>query len=346
MSKIKKKVLSITLFQGWIRVLKLDRSGSEKTWSTQNKVCNVDEIREALKEAIDLTGSKGCSASIILDHDQLRHVAIDIPPMNSRDTHDYIARRVNQVKEFDGEAAFSYKKTSRKDKEHVSINFIPLSIIDDLKQACVDAGVFLMLIIPFLRVREQQFRELSVAKDEAAAIVVSMYEKISLLIGNGDGTIFSDRSLKADLDNLEDIERVSKEIQRSILFNKQQFGDRVVQVKLSEHFNENVFQCFTKNLDIPIGWLPPRPSRFYWNNELLKISFNDEGNLLFRKYRDEIKIRKLTKAAVIFAIALWVVSISVFVVVEYMLHKERKALTDITLRTIELKKTRGGIART
>ena len=79
MVKIKKNVLSITLFQGWLRVLKLDKFGREKTWSSQDRVCNIDEIREALKEAVDFTGSEGCSASIILDHDQLRHKAIDIP---------------------------------------------------------------------------------------------------------------------------------------------------------------------------------------------------------------------------------------------------------------------------
>ena len=260
--------------------------------------------------------------------------------MNSKDTHDYITRKVNQIKEFDGEAAFSYKKTSRKNKEHVSINFIPLSFIDELEQACTDAGVFLMLIIPFLRVREHQFRELSIGKDEVAAIVVSMYDKVSLLIGKKDGSIFSDRHLKVDLDNFEDVERVSKEIQRSILYNKQQFGERVVLVKLSEHFSEDVFQCFAENLDIPIGWLPPRPRRFYWNNELLSITFNDEGNLLFRKHRDEIIIKKFTKVAVALVIALWIVSISASAVIEILLYKERKKLADIRPQTIELLNTR------
>ncbi|GAX62691.1 transcriptional regulator [Candidatus Scalindua japonica] len=337
---MKKNILSITIFQGWIRVLKIDKSGKENTWSTQNKVCNIDEIRDTLKEAVNSTGSKGCFANIILDHDQLRHKAIDIPPMNSKDTHDYIARKVDQIKEFDGEAAFSYKKTSRKNKEHVSINFIPLSFIDDLKKACADAGVFLMLVIPFLRVREQQFRELSIGKDEVAAIVVSMYDKVSLLIGKNDGAIFSDRHLKVNLYNPDDVERVSKEVQRSILYNKQQFGERVVQVVLSEHFEKNVYQCFTKNLDIPIGWLPPKPSRFYWNHELLNISFNDEGNLLIRKYRDEIVIKRFTKAALVLAVILWSISFFTLVTIEYLLYKERKLLADIMPQAIELRNTR------
>ncbi len=323
-----------------MRVLKLDRYGTEKSWSTQNRVSDIDEIREALIEAVSITCSKGCSASIILDHDQLRHKAIDIPPMNSKDTHDYIARKVNQIKVFDGEAAFSYKKTFRKEREHVSINFIPLSFIDNLKQACMDAGLFLMLIIPFLRVRELQFRALSIGKNEVAALMVNMYDKISLLIGKNDGSIFSGRSLKADLNSEEDIERVTKEIQRSILYNKQQFGESVVLVKLSEYFNDNVFQCITKNLDIPIGWLPPKPSRFYWNSELLKIPFNDEANLLFRKYRNEVLIRKFTSTAVVFLITLWIVTITASVVFECLLYKERIILEKTATEAIELRKTK------
>ena len=336
MARTNKNVLSITLFQGWVRVLKIDKSGKEKTWSTQNRVTNINEIREAFKKAVCFTDSKGCSVSIILDHNLLRHNAIDIPPMNSRDTHNYIARKVNQFKEFDGEASFSYKKTPRRDKEHVSIYYIPLSFIDDLKQACIDAGVFLMSIIPFLRVRELQFRELSIGKDEVAAIVVNMYDKVSLLIGNNDGSIFSDRNLKVDLNNHEDIERISKEIQRSILYNKQQFGESVVQVNLSEHFNDDVFQCLTRNLDIPIGWLPPKPSRFYWNSTLLNISFNDKANLLLRKYRYETIIRKVTKVAVVFVITLWIASIAALVISEVLLYKERKMLGNIRPQTIEL----------
>lgn len=335
MARTKKNILGITLFQGWIRALKLNNSGNEKTWSAQNKVSSIDEIRETLKVAVNYTGSRGCSASIILDHDQLRHKALDIPPMNSKDTRIYLTRKVNQIKEFRGEAAFSYKKTPRKDKEHISINYIPMSIIDDLKQACMDADVFLTLIIPFLRVREQQFNELSIGKDEVAAIVASMYGHVSLLIGNKDGLIFSDRRLKADLDNDEDIERVSKEIRRSILYNKQQFGGNVVLVKLSKQFNDNVFQSFDKQLDVPIGWLPPRPSRFYWNSELLNFSFYDKGNLLLKKHRNEIITRKIAKVAVAYVITLWIVSFSAFAVIEGLLYKERKMLAGIRPQTIE-----------
>ncbi len=340
MKRIKKNILSITLFQGWIRAFILDKSGNEKSWSANDKVNNSEEIREVLKEAVRATDSRGCHASIVLNHDLLRHKTIEIPPMTSKDIKIYLTRKVNQLKEFDEEAAFSYTKTSTKDKTRVSINYIPLSFVNELKQACVDAGVFLMQIMPFIRVREQQFLELTIAENEAAIIIVKMYDKISLLIGKNDGSIFSDRRMKADMENNEDIERVAKEVKRSILYNKQQFGEKVVLVKLSRHFSENVFQCLKKNLDVQVDWLAPKPRRFYWNCELLNISFSDKANLLSGKFRNEIMIEKYTRPIAVLMLALLVGSILTSVVIEYLLYRERKLPAEFYSQIIELQNSK------
>jgi hypothetical protein len=340
MSKTRKNILSINLFQNWMRAFRLDKSGNERTWSSSNKVHNIDEIRSALAEAVSATDSRGKYASIVLDYDLLRHKAINIPPMNSKDIYIYVKRKVDQFKEFDGEAAFSYSKTLTNNKIHVSINYIPLSFVLELKQACTDVGLFLMLIIPFLRVREQQFRELSIDKKTVVALIVGMYDKVSILIGKNDGTIFSDRGLKADMGKDDDIERVSKEVKRSILYNKQQFGENVTLVKLSEDFNENVFHVLEKSLDVQIKWLPPKPKRFFWNKGSLHIPFNDNGNLLFKKYRNEVRIRRSTRTTLIILLALWVGSITASTTIEYLLYKEKKLLADIKQESNELRNSK------
>lgn len=340
MTLTKKNILGISFFQGWVRALKLDKSGNEKSWSANDKVDSLEEIREVFKEVVRATDSSGCYASIVLNHDLLRHKTIEIPPMNSKDIKIYLSRKVDQFKEFNGEAAFSYTKTSTKDKVRVSINYIPLSFVNDLKQACMDACVFLMQIMPFLRVREQQFQELSIGENEAAIIVVNMYDKVSLLIGKNDGSIFSDRRLKADMESDGDIERVAKEVKRSILYNKQQFGERVVLAKLSAHFSENVFQCFKKNLDIPVEWLPPKPHRFYWNGELLNIPFSDKANLLLGNSRNEVMIRKYRRPAVVLALIILLGSVLTSAGIEYLLYKERELLTEIKPQIIELRNSR------
>ncbi len=323
MARIKKNVLSISFFQGWVRAFKLDKSGNEKSWSANDKVNSLEEIREVLKEAVQATDSRGSYASIVLNHDLLRHKTIDTPPMSSKNIRVYLTRKVDQFKEFDGEAAFCYTKRSTKDKTHVSINYIPLSFINDLKQACMDAGLFLMQIVPFIRVREQQFQGLAIGDHEAAIIIVMMYDKVSLLIGNNSGTVFSDRRLHIDLENDEDIERMAKEVKRSILHNKQQFGEIVVLVKLSEQFTKTVFTSFNKNMDIPVEWLPPTPHRFFWNSENLKIPFSDKANLLLGKSRNEVMLRRYTRPAVVLVLVFFVGSIFASVIIECLLYKER-----------------------
>lgn len=315
--------MSISLFHGWMRAFKLDRSGNEKSWSAKNRVYKSDEIREALKEAVKTTDSRGNYARIIIDHGQMRHKTIDLPPMNSKDLHTYIVRKVDQLKEFNEEAAFCYTKASTKNRVFVSINYIPMSFIKELMQACMDAGLYLTQLIPLSRVRSRQFCELPIIEDELAALVVNMFDNVSLVIGNKEGLIFSERRLKAVIEDDEDIERIVKEVNRSILYNKQQFGQRITAVKLSERFGEKFFQYLNKNLNISVEWLPESP-RFFWNKEVLSISFDDGGNLLARNVRSEMKIRKNTKAAALMVIALWIGVISTSIGVEYLIYKERQ----------------------
>ncbi len=339
MEKIKKNILAITLFQGWMRALKVDKSGNEKSWSAKNKAFNLEEIREAVKAAVRATGASGDYVSIALDHDMLRRKTVDIPPMSSRDLHAYVARKVDQIKEFEEEAAFSYVKESVKGKMFVSINYLPLSFVIDLKQICTDAGLFLMQITPFLRVIALQFRELTIGENDAAIIVAKMFDKISLFIGKSKGSVFSHRGLKADMTKEEDIERIVKEIKRSVLYNKQQYGERVVLVKLSEDFSEAVFHYLEEDLDIPVVWLP-KTQRFFWNRELLHIPFKDGSNMLFKKFRYEITIRKFTRIAVIMVLATWIIPILSSVVIEYLLYKEREVVAINNLQTVKLLKSK------
>ena len=199
--------------------------------------------------------------------------------------------------------------------------------------------MFLMQITPFLRVIALQFRELTIDENDAALFVVKMYDKVSLLIGKSEGSIFSNRGLKADMEREGDIERIVKEIKRSVLYNKQQHGERVVLVKVSEHFSETVFHYLKDNLDIPVEWLP-KSQRFFWNRELLYIPFKDTCNLLFRKFRYEITIRKFTRAAVIIILATWIVPIVALAVIEYLLYKERNLVANINPQTVKLLKSK------
>ncbi len=341
MAKSRKNILGINLFHGWMRAVNIGRAGRENSWSAENQVKTMEEIRAALKEAVKATHSKASYASLVLDHDQLRHHSIDIPPMPEKDIRVFLKRKVAQLKEFQEDAVYSYTQTSTKDKLLISINYAPKSFINGLTEACNEAGLFLLQIMPFSSVRAQQFRDLEIEEDDMAVLVVKMFEKVSLIVGRKDGTIFSDRGLQAEMDSDEDMERIVREVKRSILYSKQQFARNVARVQVSERFQEKFTQTLKDNLDVPVGLLP-KSARFFWIRELLKIPFKDKCNFIFKKTRHEMRIRKYTRIVMVLVIGFWIQGIACSAFVEYLLYQERKSLATISPKIRKLQNVKEG----
>ncbi len=334
MAKVKKNVLGINYLNGWMRAFRSVKFGKEEGWSADERVDHISDIGGLLKEAVEATKSKGCYASFVIDHTMLLQKSINIPPMKQRDLNIFIKRKVDQFKQFEGNAAYGYTKSAIKKRLFVSVYYMPESVVINLKQACLDAGLYLIQIMPFAMIRAQQFAEMEIDDDEMAAMVVRMFDKVSLIIGKKDGTIFSERSLKADVEDDEDLERVVREVKRSILFNKQQFNQNIAMVKFSKRFNESFFETLENNLDIPVDWLPAS-KRFFWVKIVLSVNFNDHANLLMRKLRHDTAIRKHTKLGVVIAATLWICAIASAVGIEHALKNKLDSLSSIRERSAQ-----------
>lgn len=339
MAKIKKNILGINYLNGWMRAARIDSSEEEQGWSADGKIEDIAEIGDALIEAVKVTNSAGYYASFVIDHEQLLHKSIGVPPMKAKDLFIYIKRKVDQFKAFPEEASFSYTTSYIKKNLYVSINYMPRPLLEWLRQGCLDADLYLGQVMPFARVRARQLKELDIKDNEMAALIVRMFDKVSFIIGKKDGAIFSERSLKANIENAGDIERMTKEVKRSLLFSKQQFGESVGLVKLSKRFEENFFESIKKSIDVNVEWLPSS-KRFYWIAEVLKMPFSDGGNLIARKSRTEISVRKYSKIAVIMVAVLWISSISVSIGISRMLHNKTELLMPVGQQIKELERSR------
>lgn len=328
--------VGVNIIFGWMRAYKADDAGNEKSWSSSKKVDTLDEIGEALKEAVSATGSRGDHVAIVLDHDLLRHKTFTLPSMNPKDLELYLARQISQLKEFEEEAVFSYTKTaSSKGEQIVSVNFLPRYYLEGLSMVCLDAGLYLNQLVPLTRVMARRFQDLQIADDELAALVDKLYNKVTMLIGKKDGSIFSDRHLLANIDTTEDMERMGKEINRSILFNKQKFSEKVALVRLSESFPEEFFASVKKYVNVRVE-PSPKIRRFYWIKELLTIPARERGNLVSRKEQREQVIRKWTRTAASLILTLFLGAVSTTALVEYLLYKERKPLAAIKSQVLVL----------
>lgn len=321
-----------------MRAFREDSEGNEKSWTTSRKMYTMEAIGEALKELVAATNSKGYYVSIVLDHKLLRHKTFTLPPMTPKDLEIYLARKISQLKEFEEEAIFSYTKTaSSKGELIVSVNFLPKYYLEQLARVCLDAGVYLIQVVPLTRVMARRFQGVQIADDEQAALVDKLYHKVTMLIGKNDGSIFSDRSLLAQLERDEDMDRMAREINRSILFNKQMFSEKVALVKLSESFPDNFFAMVRKYVNIPVE-SSPKVHRFYWIQELLSIPVRDKGNLIPRMRQAEVRIRKHTRRVALILATFFLGAVISASVVEVLISRERQSLTLVEPQILVLQK--------
>ncbi len=331
------KTLGINIINNWLRAVVIDGS-SERSWSSPKQVFEVKDIVESIRQGVKETKSKGYYLSVVMEHELLVQKTFEVPPMEKKDLIVLLKRKVAKEKGFDGEAVFSYTKTaSAKGHDSVSVNMLPKAFIEELMQGALDSGVFLIQLTPLSSVMAQQFLRYDIQKDEMGALLSKMGEKIMLVIGKSDGSIFSERTLKGDMYIKEDVEKLSTEVNRSILFSKQQFGENVSLLNITETFSEEFLAMLKKSLSVPVEYIA-KSGRFFWVREALKLPFGHDSNLVIPQVRKGMYVRKFTKIVAASIATLWIGALAASGFVEYMIYNESAKLKLVAPQIEKLKK--------
>jgi len=320
-----KNILSINIINGWMRGVVLGKGSVEdKGWSAPEKVNGVAEIAVALKEAVKATKAKGYYLSIVLEHPLLTQKIVEAPPLRPKNLHLYLAKKIRELKEFDESAAFSYTKisTSARGGSTISVNIFPQKFLDELANAALEAGVFLIQLTPLSNVMAMQFLNFELEGNELGGLLARMGEKKTLVIGDSSGAIFSERTMKGDMFIKEDAEKLTKEINRSILFCKQQHCCHVSKLQITETFDETFLELLRKNMNIPVDYIA-KSGRFFWVKEALKMSFAHETNLVSSSVRNSMYVRKFTTVVMASVVTLWIGAVAISGFAEYLLWHER-----------------------
>src|SRR6185503_2068988 len=118
-------------------------------------------------------------------------------------------------------------------------------------------------------------------------------------IGRKDGQIYLGRTLSNSWNAHAD--RVNVDLNRTLLYVKQQFGAGVNSVWLFGEGAQNQIDRMRTALRLPVQLSPVRPGPFYWNQEALKILATDTNNLISLEQLQAPRRRvffKVTRAAV------------------------------------------------
>ncbi|MBI5815692.1 MAG: hypothetical protein HZB29_08800 [Nitrospinae bacterium] len=323
---MKLNILGVSLLFGRFTASVFHRGETGAQWDCPDPVDDLDSFKNALTETVEKLKYTHSFISFVIENDHVNHVFVQAPTLSKRDLKLFLNRRVEQEKTFEGPAMFSYAKAdSPKGGSVIILNIVEAAYLNGIIKICQEMGFNPLQMFPLITVMGRQAPKLLKENEEMAGFVTQAGPKLALVIGRGDGSILFERFLNCDTAKEEDFDRPGRELNRSLLFAKQQFGAAAAKVYLLGGFPEEFVSSIGPRVDVPV-----EPAGIAFGDQklikaALKILPKDESNLIpigvQTKHRRDLMVKVMAGMVA----ALWVVAIGWAALMEYMILSKRTA---------------------
>ena len=273
-------MLSASWLNGQFKAVAVHRGAVEGTWENPSEAEATANFEPLLREAVQKTGFRGQTVSLVLAHPRLMQQLVDVPPVKGAALKKVLQRSAQQQKLFPGEAAWSLQSSpSDKPPQSVILHLFPRQLLDQLVQACKRNGLRLTCVMPASGVLHCQLMELPLEKDEIALLAGDTSGSVTVVVGRRDGQIFLARTLPGNWN--DGAERMALDLNRTILFVNQQYGLTVGQgVWLFGRRTVEHLAALQSQIQLPIKISPIQFNPFYWATESLKLKPQLSPNLI------------------------------------------------------------------
>jgi len=133
-------------------------------------------------------------------------------------------------------------------------------------------------VIPASAILQRQLTQLPLEPNEVALLAAETGGTTTVVIGRKDGQIYLGRTLGNSWNAHP--ERINVDLNRTILYVKQQFGAAVGSVWLFGEGAQARLGPIQTTLRLPVKLSPVQPSPSYWNLEALNVPVEDTNNLI------------------------------------------------------------------
>ncbi len=317
-----KDVLTVRIFHGHFKVVHFLRGVVKGVYLHPAPVTTLDDIAAALDRAIVATGFTGKLVTFLYEGEEIEHSFVTTPPMETKDLRLFLGRKAEQEKQFEGRAAFSYTLTASPKGGHiVLLTLSPRTFVDGLTEICRVRGLFIQKLIPASAVMGHLMSQLGYAADNVIGLVAEVGGRLSLLVGKGNGALMFDRHFNYNWRIDKDAERIGREIERSLLFAKQQFGQSPEAVIFIGDYGDSFEERMKSLITLPIVIGEHQTYEHYWLTEARQIRRTHASNLIPANVRFESTRHATTKVVTVMVALFWIGAIGAAGLVEALIAK-------------------------
>ena len=272
--------LSVSWLRKQFRAVAVQRGQVTGVWESPEPVEGTDRFAELLQKAIAATGYTGSTVSLVLVHQHLVHLLIEVPPVKRSMLDKVVNRQAQQQRLFPGQAIWSIApaESPKKGPPQYLLNLFPQLLLEELLAGAQRAGCYLTAVVPAPAVLRDQLFELPIPESQVAMIVALTGENTTVLVGRSDGRVLLARVLSG---NWEDsFPRLMVDLKRTLLFVNQHEGVNVDHLWLFGPGAEGQVARIQEQAGLPTQVSPTPWSEDYWALAALRLEPTQSQNLV------------------------------------------------------------------
>lgn len=224
-------ILGLAWLHGALEVAVFRRQVMGATWTCPVPVHSLDEFETVLDQALPALKFAGTEAFLILEHEQFLHQAEHAPAFSESASRTYLRGRVQRHEQEKEPVLWVSQRTVSVRKESAFIlHMLPSAFYGRLNGLLLSRRLDLTRILPLAVPLQLTLEQATTPKDQPVLITTEAGGAITVLIGQAGSQLFFARTMQARW--ATDSARIAVEINRSLLYAKQQFGVVVNQLWL------------------------------------------------------------------------------------------------------------------
>lgn len=223
--------LGLTWLHGSFQAAVFRRQTYKWAWACPTPVRTIEEFEAALDQALVELRFGGTEVFLILEHDAFVHQAEQAPAFSEAAARAYLRGRVERFeKEHEPVLWVSQPTVSARKEATFLLHLLPSTFYGRINGLLLERHLDLTRILPLVVPLQLIAPSLTEGKERPVLIAVDTGEATTVMVAQPDGELLFARTMMARWDT--DPARIGVEVNRSVLYAKQQFSAAIESIWL------------------------------------------------------------------------------------------------------------------
>ena len=198
----------------------------------ERRATEVEGFVELLKEFIDALSFKGKNLSILSDNNVVKTLTETLPPVSKSEQKQYVREKIRRLEQDTGPILWDAEAIeSAPSAQRTLLHTVSKVALDKLVDSVSQLGIHLERLVPLSTVANLHLFIRSDIKNTPSIVSTTIAGSRKLLASNDSGELIFTRGLSSEVSAND--HKSSIEINRCLLFAKQQYGFEIAKLELN-----------------------------------------------------------------------------------------------------------------